>query len=194
MNSFKFPQIIPNWIDGRESETGPARRLRNFLPPPAPRSVGWRAHALQASRGRSNRPQKRSCLVGSYACRARRYGAGYHALHARKARAHCLCGQRGNRHVVEGALTETAGAIAQGEFMAGEGRRLYGRTTTSAAPNRWVMTVREPLGIAGLIIAANTPIANVAWKVFPALICGNTAVLKAPKTLRPPPGCSAGSP
>jgi aldehyde dehydrogenase (NAD+) len=41
------------------------------------------------------------------------------------------------------------------------------------------MTVREPLGVAGLIIAANTPIANVAWKVFPALICGNTAVLKA---------------
>jgi aldehyde dehydrogenase (NAD+) len=41
------------------------------------------------------------------------------------------------------------------------------------------MTVRHPLGVAGLIIAANTPIANVAWKVFPALICGNTAVLKA---------------
>jgi aldehyde dehydrogenase (NAD+) len=40
------------------------------------------------------------------------------------------------------------------------------------------MTVRQPLGVAGLIIAANTPIANVAWKVFPALLCGNTAVLK----------------
>ena len=40
------------------------------------------------------------------------------------------------------------------------------------------MTFRQPLGVAGLIIAANTPIANVAWKVFPALICGNTAVLK----------------
>jgi hypothetical protein len=41
------------------------------------------------------------------------------------------------------------------------------------------MTIRQPLGVAGLIIAANTPIANVAWKVFPALICGNAAVLKA---------------
>src|SRR2546423_1033508 len=41
------------------------------------------------------------------------------------------------------------------------------------------MTVRQPLGVAGLIIAANTPIANVAWKVFPALLCGNGAVLKA---------------
>ena len=77
------------------------------------------------------------------------------------------------------ALGETGGAIAEGEFMAGEGRRFYGRTTTSAVPNKYAMTVRQPLGVAGLIIAANTPIANVAWKVFPALICGNAAVLKA---------------
>jgi acyl-CoA reductase-like NAD-dependent aldehyde dehydrogenase len=73
-----------------------------------------------------------------------------------------------------------------GYFVAGEGRRLYGRTTTSAVSNRQAMTVRQPLGVAGLIIAANTPIANVAWKVFPALICGNAAVLKpsedAPET------------
>ena len=79
----------------------------------------------------------------------------------------------------QAALGETGGAIAEGEFMAGEGRRFYGRTTTSAVPNKYAMTVRQPLGVAGLIIAANTPIANVAWKVFPALICGNAAVLKA---------------
>ena len=66
-----------------------------------------------------------------------------------------------------------------GYFIAGEGRRFYGRTTPSATPNRQAMTVRQPLGVAGLIIAANTPIANVAWKVFPALLCGNAAVLKA---------------
>jgi acyl-CoA reductase-like NAD-dependent aldehyde dehydrogenase len=77
------------------------------------------------------------------------------------------------------AVAETEGAIALGEFMTGEGRRLYGRTTTSAVPHKTAMTVREPLGVAGLIIPANTPIANVAWKVFPALVCGNTAVLKA---------------
>jgi aldehyde dehydrogenase (NAD+) len=41
------------------------------------------------------------------------------------------------------------------------------------------MVVRQPLGVAGLIIAANTPIANVAWKAFPALLCGNAAILKA---------------
>ncbi len=77
------------------------------------------------------------------------------------------------------ALGETDAAVSQGIFMAGEGQRLYGRTTTSAVKNKQAMTVREPMGVAGLIIAANTPIANVAWKVFPALICGNAAVLKA---------------
>jgi aldehyde dehydrogenase (NAD+) len=76
------------------------------------------------------------------------------------------------------ALGEAGGAIALGRFFAGEGQRLYGRTTTSGAPDKYAMTVRQPCGVAGLIIAANTPIANSAWKVFPALICGNAAVLK----------------
>jgi aldehyde dehydrogenase (NAD+) len=77
------------------------------------------------------------------------------------------------------SLGETGAAIEMGYFVAGEGRRWYGRTTTSAIPNRQALTVRQPLGVAGLIVAANTPIANVAWKVFPALLCGNAAVLKA---------------
>jgi aldehyde dehydrogenase (NAD+) len=77
------------------------------------------------------------------------------------------------------ARGETDGAMELGYFIAGEGRRFYGRTMPSATSNRQAMTVRQPLGVAGLIIAANTPIANVAWKVFPALLCGNAAVLKA---------------
>jgi aldehyde dehydrogenase (NAD+) len=77
------------------------------------------------------------------------------------------------------ALGETDAAIEMGFFVAGEGRRFYGQTTTSAVPNKSAMIVRQPLGVAGLIIAANTPIANVAWKAFPALLCGNAAILKA---------------
>ena len=79
------------------------------------------------------------------------------------------------------ARGETGGAIALGRFFAGEGQRLYGRTTTSGQRDKYAMTVRQPCGVAGLIVAANTPIANVAWKVFPALICGNGVVLKAPE-------------
>jgi acyl-CoA reductase-like NAD-dependent aldehyde dehydrogenase len=79
------------------------------------------------------------------------------------------------------ALGETDGAIQLGLFFAGEGQRMYGRTTTSGVANRSVMTIRCPLGVAGLIMAANTPIANVTWKVFPALICGNATVTKPPE-------------
>ncbi|HEB71089.1 MAG TPA: aldehyde dehydrogenase [Nitrospirae bacterium] len=79
---------------------------------------------------------------------------------------------------IKDALGEVGAAIEQGFFMAGEGRRFYGKTTTSGMEERTAMTIRVPVGISVLIIAANTPIANVAWKVFPALICGNSAILK----------------
>ena len=77
------------------------------------------------------------------------------------------------------AAGEVAAAVAQGQFFAGEGMRLYGRFLNSGVPGKRSHTVREPRGVAGLIVPANTPLANVAWKAFPALICGNTVVLKA---------------
>lgn len=80
------------------------------------------------------------------------------------------------------ARGEVGGAIQCGRFFAGEGTRLFGRTMPSGTADKYNMTVRRPVGVAGLIIAANTPIANVAWKLFPALICGNTVVLKAAET------------
>jgi aldehyde dehydrogenase (NAD+) len=63
-------------------------------------------------------------------------------------------------------------------FMAGEGRRMYGQTTFSALPKRWALTKRIPVGVCGLITAWNAPMAIIAWKLFPAIICGNTVVLK----------------
>lgn len=77
------------------------------------------------------------------------------------------------------ALGETDGACDLAHFYAGEGQRLFGRTMTSGSPGRYPSTWRRPVGVAGLIIAANTPVANVAWKIFPAMICGNAAILKA---------------
>jgi acyl-CoA reductase-like NAD-dependent aldehyde dehydrogenase len=76
------------------------------------------------------------------------------------------------------ALAEVDAAVEMGFFVAGEGRRLYGRTTTSAMPQRTVMAVRRPVGVAALIVSFNTPLPNYAWKAFPALLCGNAAVLK----------------
>ena len=76
------------------------------------------------------------------------------------------------------ALGEVDAAAEMGFFVAGEGRRLYGRTTTSAMQNRTVIATRRPVGVAALIVSFNTPLPNYAWKVFPAVLCGNAAVLK----------------
>lgn len=76
------------------------------------------------------------------------------------------------------AMGETAAAIELGYFMAGEGRRYYGQTIPSAVPNRTAYTIRQPSGLCLLITSFNTPIANVAWKTFPALLCGNAAIMK----------------
>jgi aldehyde dehydrogenase (NAD+) len=69
-------------------------------------------------------------------------------------------------------------AIDIAEYMAGEGRRLLGHTTTSELKDKFCMTVRRPVGVYALITPWNFPIAIPAWKVMPALICGNTVVLK----------------
>lgn len=79
-------------------------------------------------------------------------------------------------------LKETRGdvqeAIDVALYMAGEGRRLFGRTMPSELENKFAMTVRAPVGICGIISPWNFPVAIPAWKIFPALICGNTVVFK----------------
>lgn len=64
-------------------------------------------------------------------------------------------------------------------FTAGEGRRLHGFTTPAEMPDKFAMCVRQPVGICGLITPFNFPMAIPSWKLIPALICGNTVVLKS---------------
>jgi len=180
MNRRHIPEMVLNWIDGKESEALTAETFTKLSP----------ADGKELCQVTRSREQDVETAIQA-------------ARRAQPAWADLTPVQRGDvlHDIAQGmvgyqeemasivsqetgmafgaALGETGGAIAQGMFMAGEGRRMYGRTTTSAVPNKYAMTVRQPVGVAGLIIAANTPIANVAWKVFPALICGNGAVLKA---------------
>jgi alpha-ketoglutaric semialdehyde dehydrogenase len=79
-------------------------------------------------------------------------------------------------------LDETRGdvqeAIDMTYLMAGEGRRQFGHTTPSELPNKFAMSVRSPIGVTGLITPWNFPMAIPSWKIMPALICGNTVVIK----------------
>jgi alpha-ketoglutaric semialdehyde dehydrogenase len=69
-------------------------------------------------------------------------------------------------------------AIDMTYYMAGEGRRLWGQTTPSELQNKFNMSVRVPVGVVGAITPWNFPIAIPSWKLAPALVCGNTVVLK----------------
>src|ERR1700675_969206 len=79
-------------------------------------------------------------------------------------------------------LAETRGdvqeAIDMTFYMAGEGRRLFGQTTPSELPNKFAMSLRMPVGVCGMIAPWNFPMAIPSWKLFPALVCGNTCVIK----------------
>jgi alpha-ketoglutaric semialdehyde dehydrogenase len=79
-------------------------------------------------------------------------------------------------------LTEARGDVQEGIdcafYSAGEGRRMFGQTTPSEMPNKFAMTVRTPIGVCALITPWNFPIAIPCWKAMPALVCGNTVILK----------------
>jgi acyl-CoA reductase-like NAD-dependent aldehyde dehydrogenase len=69
-------------------------------------------------------------------------------------------------------------AIDMGKYIAGEGRRAFGETVPSELRDKWAMTMRQPLGVVGIITPWNFPIAIPSWKTFPALLAGNTVVFK----------------
>ena len=79
-------------------------------------------------------------------------------------------------------LAETRGdvqeAIDEAFYVAGEGRRLFGQTTPSELQNKFAMSIRMPVGVVGLITPWNFPMAIPSWKLFPALVSGNTCVIK----------------
>jgi aldehyde dehydrogenase (NAD+) len=80
-------------------------------------------------------------------------------------------------------LKETGGDVQEAidctYFTAGEGRRLHGFTTPAEMPNKFAMCVRQPVGVCGLITPFNFPMAIPSWKLIPALVCGNTVVIKS---------------
>jgi acyl-CoA reductase-like NAD-dependent aldehyde dehydrogenase len=79
-------------------------------------------------------------------------------------------------------LQETRGDVQEGidtaYYAASEGRRLFGHTVPSELRNKWAMSYRRPIGVAALITPFNFPMAIPTWKAFPALLCGNSVILK----------------
>lgn len=171
---------IPNWINGRECPPGDDAWLDKFNPhngkllnrvadsseSDARDAVSAASEAFAAWSDLT--PVRRGRFLAEIVSEMKRRSDDL---------AECVAVETGKPP--QDARGEVGGAILQGEYFAGEGMRLYGRSLSSGMPGKHSHTVRQPRGIAGLIVPANTPIANIAWKVFPALICGNVVVLKA---------------
>ncbi|WP_076792513.1 aldehyde dehydrogenase [Chlorobium sp. KB01] len=173
-------KTIPNWINGQEALPEKGNWLDKFNPHTGlPMSRGADSTSVDTHRAidaagkafpvwSSMTPVRRGQILADMVTLMKQNSAEL---------AECIAVETGKPP--HDAVGEVNGAILQAEFFAGEGMRLYGRTLTSAMPGKQSFTVRQPRGIAGLIVPANTPIANIAWKTFPALICGNTVVMKA---------------
>src|SRR3990172_9772614 len=84
-----------------------------------------------------------------------------------------------NGKTVKSALGDVQSGIDMAYFVAGEGRRWDGKTAHSALKKRFAMTKRYPIGVVGIITSWNFPMAIACWKTFPALLCGNTVILKS---------------
>jgi len=87
-----------------------------------------------------------------------------------------MCREMGK--ILQECLGDVQEGVDIGYYMAGEGRRLHGQTVPSELKSKHIWTVREPLGVFALITPWNFPIAIPSWKIFPALVCGNSVVFK----------------
>lgn len=171
------PALLPNLVAGHDVTTADSVERTS----PHDGSTLWRLSRSDTDDVAASVAAARAAFPAWAATAAPARGDALHALaqsiadHA-DALASIVARETGKS--VKDARGEVAGAVTLGRFFAGEGLRLFGRTTTSAIASKHAMTLRTPLGVAGLIGAANTPIANIAWKVFPALVCGDTCVVK----------------
>ncbi|HUI88159.1 MAG TPA: aldehyde dehydrogenase family protein [Anaerolineales bacterium] len=94
----------------------------------------------------------------------------------------CLLTQDMGKVIAE-ARGDVQEAIDMAYYMGGEGRRLLGYTAPVEMPNKFGMAMRDPSGVVGVITPWNFPLAVPSWKIFPALIAGNTVIWKpSPET------------
>jgi aldehyde dehydrogenase (NAD+) len=175
-----YPDRVLHWIDDREaaSTTGESFEKRSPIDDrvlarvergnaaDVDRAVASAAHACEAW-GRRPAPKR-----GEILARAAR-------LLRDREREFATIVQLETGKPWKNAVAEVASSADLGDFMASEGSRFYGKTMPSPIDNRGVQTLRQPIGVCGALMPFNSPLAGIAWKVFPALLCGNAVVAKS---------------
>jgi len=174
------PENHGNYIDGAWCPSSSSKSFENRSPSDTSELIGTFADSEAADVDRAVAAAKRayaSWRLVPAPKRAEFLYAFAERLIARKEE----CARDMSREmgkVLKEARGDVQEAIDIALLMAGEGRRLYGVTTPSELPNKFQMAVRQPIGVAGFITPWNFPMAIPCWKSMPALIAGNTCVVK----------------
>jgi aldehyde dehydrogenase (NAD+) len=175
-----YPERVPHWIDDRDAESASGATFEKRSPiddrvitrvtrgdaSDVTRAVHSASEAAE-SWGRLPAP-RRGEILGRAAALLRQRQAEFGDV---------IAAETGKP--MKNALAEVGSSADLAVFMESEGSRFYGKTMTSPVPNRSVRTVRAPIGVCAAIMPFNSPLAGVAWKVFPALLCGNAVVAKS---------------
>ena len=173
-------RVFKNFIDGEWVESSSGETFENLNPADTRDLVGIFQKSAKADVDAAVEAAKRAFEMWRLVPAPRRAEIVYRAaemLAERKEEyAHDMTREMGK------VLNETRGdvqeAVDTAYYMAGEGRRMFGPTTPSELPNKFAMAVRQPVGVCGMIAPWNFPMAIPSWKLLPAIVCGNTCVIK----------------
>ena len=172
-------ELFRNFVDGKwiESESGKSFERHN----PATGELvatytSSTAKDVQAAVDAATKAFQSWRLVPAPKCGEILYRVGQIMLAKKEQFAREMTEEMGK--VISEARGDVQEAIDMAFYMAGEGRRMYGQTTPSELPDKWNMSVRKPIGVAGIVTPWNFPMAIPSWKIFPAVVAGNTLVFK----------------
>ena len=174
------PRVYKNFINGEWVEPRGGQTYENRNPANTDELIGTFVSSgsenVDAAVGAAKEAYKKWRLVPAPKRAEILYRAADMLLHRKEELSKDMTREMGK------VLAETRGdvqeAIDMTYYMAGEGRRLFGQTTPSELPNKFAMSVRQSIGVCGMITPWNFPMAIPSWKMMPALVSGNTVVLK----------------
>ncbi len=173
-------KIYKNYINGKWKVSGNRETFENINPANTKQVLGRFQKSSQGDIDEAVKAAKKAQVKWGKIPAPKRgemlYRAGELLLKNKESLARDMTREMGK------VVKETRGDVQEGidmaYYAAGEGRRLMGETVPSEMPNKFCMSVRMPVGVVGAISPWNFPIAIPSWKLFPALIAGNTVVLK----------------
>jgi aldehyde dehydrogenase (NAD+) len=179
-------ELLRNFIDGEWVESATRRTVDNVNPADTRQVLGKAVKSSKEDTNRAIDSAKRAFASWRKVPAPKRGAMIFDAMRImserREEMAQALTREEGK--TIAEARGEVQKAINFLEFAAGEARRLNGMTTPSEMPKTFAYTVRSPLGVVGLVTPWNFPVCIPAWKIAPALVAGNTVVLK-PASITP---------